>query len=77
MESPPLEEPKPGSEVDLLRFNTRDAAQRHCATPAGFRVPRTGRTITSTTKHGPALQKDGDGLASRNAIRRADPELRQ
>ena len=68
---------KPGSEVDLSSFNTRDAAQRHCATPAGFRVPRTGRTIAGTTKHGPALQKDGDGLASRNGIRRADPELRQ
>ena len=72
----PLEEPKLGSEVDFSSFTASDTAQRHCAAPAIVHVPGTGH-IASTTKYGPALQKDGGGLASRLGIRGSDPELRQ
>ena len=66
----PLAEPK---EVDLSTFTAHDAAQTTAPRPQ-FHVPSTGRTIASTIKHGPALQKDGGGLASLGI--RNFPELR-
>ena len=74
MESPRGTQARLGSRLVEFQHARRCAAPFGCART--FPRFRTGRTIASTDKYGPALPKDGDSLASRLGIR-GDPELRQ